>query len=81
MVAGSGAGVAAAAGVTCGTDCAACIAVAHSTSPTATLQPGTRGILVLPENLLIKCNPSEFDSGQEPVGTYTRDPRRMIGPL
>src|SRR5439155_23418469 len=76
MVAGSAAAVAAAAGVACGTDWAACIAVAHSTSPTATLQPGTRRILVLTENVLIQSKWSECDSGQEPVGTYTRDPLR-----
>ena len=65
MVAGSGTGVAAgAAGVTGGTDCAACITVAHSTSPIAPVHREAREILILPENLLIKSNPSEFDLGQ-----------------
>ena len=58
MVAGSVAGVAGgAAGVPDGTDCAAGITVAHSTSPTAAVHRATREILVLPENLLIESNP------------------------
>ena len=92
MVAGSGAGVTAgAAGVPGGTDCAACITVAHSTSPRAPVHRETREILILPENLLIKSNPSEFDLGQGPVGIrrkvgsddpHARDLQRlMIGPL